>query len=247
MRKCILLVLFFFASRVLAQTDPISADRPDQTESANIMSNGMWQIETGIVYSSENSDNLHEFSYDLLLRYGLFEKLEIRLNSSFKSSDYIQIRDGITPLTFGMKYKIYDGNSIIPSIGAIAQIQLANLANEKYVLNYNAPSFILILENELTENLSNAANAIVQWDGISDDNYYSYSYSLGYSLSDRANVFIELYGDIYSNATPTHKIDFGATYIINNDWCIDISSGKTLSNKLVNLDYFIGFGSSFRF
>lgn len=56
-----------------------------------------------------------------------------------------------------------------------------------------------------------------------------------------------MYGDIYSDAVPTHKLDFGATFAINDNWCLDIAVGKTIANKRYNSDYFYGIGSSFRF
>lgn len=247
MKKLMLLLFLCLSNQLFASVEPISADRPDQSESAKIIPKGFFQIETGFVYESENSDNVNSFSYDFLAKYGVVEDLELRLNSSYKSLDIHPSRVGFTPLTFGLKYRIYDGNTILPAIGVIAQMQFAELAASDFKLINNAPAFILLLEKDLSKDLSNSANMLVQWDGIVDKPYYSYSYSLGYSLSENSNVFVEIYGDVFSDATPTHKLDFGATYIINDNWCVDISAGKTLTNKRYNSDYFYGIGSSFRF
>lgn len=176
MKKIFVMFIMCFANQLFASAEPISADRPDQSESANIIPKGFLQIETGFVYESENSDNVYALSYDLLTRYGLIDELELRLNTSYKSIDMHTTRSGITPLTIGLKYRIYDGNPILPAIGVIAQMQFAELAASDFKLINNAPAFILIFEKELGDDISNSANILVQWDGIVDKPYYSYSF-----------------------------------------------------------------------
>ena len=70
--------ILFNSSFVFSQ---ITTDRPDQTESAVVISKGQIQIESGIsIYESESNINT-------LFRFGLIEGIEIRLNSNYLIND----------------------------------------------------------------------------------------------------------------------------------------------------------------
>ena len=77
-RFLIFLFLLFNYSLVFSQ---ITTDRPDQTESAVVLSTGQIQVESGI--SIENSQS----NINTLFRIGIIEGIEIRINSNYLIND----------------------------------------------------------------------------------------------------------------------------------------------------------------
>ena len=81
-RFLIFLFLLFNCSFVFSQ---ITTDRPDQTESAVVLSTGQIQVESGI--SIENSQS----NINTLFRIGIIEGIEIRINSNYLINDELSL------------------------------------------------------------------------------------------------------------------------------------------------------------
>src|SRR5262245_3091965 len=63
--------------------EPIATDRPDFVESADVVGDGRFQIETGLSYerSRANGQTSRGRATPLLLRYGVGDTLELRLET----------------------------------------------------------------------------------------------------------------------------------------------------------------------
>src|ERR1044071_7822743 len=85
-RKIILFLLFTFVSFFsFAQTGKIDPERPDQSESPDLVRKNIFQAEFGF-----NKENNFESNYDILsptalFKYG-FNKIELRLEAAYRNS-----------------------------------------------------------------------------------------------------------------------------------------------------------------
>jgi len=104
------LVLGLYTQVLFAQ-DKIECDRPDQTETPSIVPNGYFQMENGFYYVHEGKDEKGFVYPTSLLKYGIKDFAEFRLeieNSStlLQDENGKNLVHGISPLAFGMKLKI---------------------------------------------------------------------------------------------------------------------------------------------
>ena len=91
MRKTILLFCALGSLTIKAQTEPIQADRPDQTETPAIVPKGMFQVETGFTFQKNDEISNSNRLPSVLWKYGVNENFELRLITEFFSE---KINDG---------------------------------------------------------------------------------------------------------------------------------------------------------
>ena len=124
-------------------SDEMITDRPDATESPNIVPRGAIQVETGGYYSRfKDQDLKHEtHGYNTtLFRYGLLENFEIRLGWNLEDRKITHknsrlqedISSGFSPLLLGMKIALIDEKGIIPQIGLLGHLSLPFIASSDY-------------------------------------------------------------------------------------------------------------------
>ena len=103
-RFLIFLFLLLNYSLVFSQ---ITTDRPDQTESAVVLSKGQIQIESGV--SIEDSQS----NINTLFRIGIIEGIEIRLNSNYLINDELSFmkKSSFGDFEVGAKFKIFNKTS----------------------------------------------------------------------------------------------------------------------------------------
>ena len=114
----------------------IETDRPDFTESPNIVPTGALQIETGFVWEKDfvfyqspfgkYSWEYNNFTYNsTLFRYGLSEKIELRANIQYNSLQFVELKN----LT-GFLDAEFIGDSIVEGINTSFIGFKTNLFNE---------------------------------------------------------------------------------------------------------------------
>lgn len=272
MKKILLILLFLTSTSAFAQQiPPISTDRPDQTESPDIVPSKYVQFETGFSYEELRFDiqfdeflelpgvykaSISTFSTpDLLVRYGLRNNLELRLGTSFTSTtesidppipsgEYSHSDFG--PIMIGGKLKLGDEKELLPAASLLVEIEMPALTNKNSNSYFN-PAIKLCFSNELNRVLDLSYNLGIQIDneGSKAQTTGIYTVSLGLSLSNRVGMFTEIYGFIpFSGGDAYHYVDAGFTYLVNNNTQLDISGGYDLRDHLT--DYFIAAGVSFR-
>ena len=242
-------ILYWFllsASSIYSQnSEPIQADRPDQTETPAIVPKGMFQVETGLVFQ-KNDANSSTFSLpSTLWKYGVNENFELRLLTEFISEaiNYTKT-SGLNPIYVGFKVQLTEEKGIIPKTSYIAQIGFPNAASSPYKTAYFAPEFRLVMQHSLSEKLAFSYNLGAEWDGFSAVPTYIYTAATGYSVTKKTGVYFEVFGFIPQQQKPSHNLDGGITYLINNNLMLDLSSSIGIS-KNAPKNYF-AFGFSFR-
>ena len=245
------LILFLILTRnLLSEEIPeMVTDRPDQSESANIVVPGWLQVETGFTLGMDDMDGLETTNLGLattLFRFGVFEAMELRFGFAYSkiTSKYNDMENDISGLSdteLGFKVKITEGDDLIPEIAVLVSTALPH-GEEALVPEYAEPGFRFSFEKGLNETLSTCANLGMAWEGGIPS--YIYSCALGIGLTDKLGAFVELYGDAASDFKPNHQFDCGFTYSLMDNLQFDIAGGYALSE--ITEDMFVGAGLAFR-
>ncbi|MBO3700537.1 transporter [Roseivirga sp. E12] len=260
MRTSVLVFFFCLLSvSVFAQEDDNSAssiatDRPTQTTSPYVIAPRLFQIETGFYQQQTNQLGVNfpngvDFKFQnivynsLLLRYGISDKLELRLNQEFGRTREL-IDDVITeqsdasfgPTTIGVKYQFVEeegwrpavalnghvGGQFLSSGGGITgdlRVNFQNNISDKFNISYNVG--IILIENSRNVGL--------------------WTLNLGFTVSPKLTVFLEGYG-FKDNVSSQQSIDFGLLYLLSPNLQIDFFGGFAMSELAP--DSLFGFGIS---
>lgn len=233
------------ADKLFGQTS-IQLDRPDQTECPFIVPAKYIQLENGFNFENVNS-GISSFSYPATLwKYGVNERFELRLTTEFvtEATDEKTV-SGIMPVTIGFKANLCKEKGIIPTTSFIGHLTTSDLGSEKFHTTYVAPAFRFTMQHTLSERFSLAYNLGAEWDGETAAQTYIYTLATGFSINEKLGCYAELYGYAPAGSKPDHRCDGGFTYLINNDFIIDLSGGVGLTNNAP--DNYVSLGISYRF
>ena len=242
------LLFFLFLQTILGNAqinEPIQADRPDQTETPAIVPRGMFQVETGFTFQKNDEISKTNTLPTVLWKYGVNENFELRLITEFISEKIGKnTQDGLVPIYIGFKVKLDEEKGIVPKTSFIAHIGLPNAASAKYKTNFYAPEFRFVMQHTLSNKFSLSYNLGAEWDGFSAEPTFIYTLTSGYSVSKKIGLYIETFGFAPQKNKANHNFDGGITYLINNNFMLDLSSGFGIT-KNAPKNYF-AFGFSFR-
>jgi hypothetical protein len=249
MTKINLLIAFLLVCiSIRAQEEKIDPERPDQTESADLIAKNIFQAEFG--FNKENSSGRN---YDLLYPTGLFKyglgKIELRIETVLRSSYQHLIpgtkkETGFDPVTLGFKINLAKEKRFFPKTSLISSFGVPAFSSKVFRTDHIAPSFKLVMINTFSEHADLSYNIGAEWDGISTIPAWLYTLSQGFSFGKNWNTYIEVFGFIQKNESPQHSIDVGIGYCLSNDTKVDLSGGFGISEAA--LKNYIAVGFSFR-
>jgi Putative MetA-pathway of phenol degradation len=246
MKAKILSLLLIVSTSIYSQTtEPIQADRPDQTETPAIVPKGMFQVETGLTFQKNDAFSKSFSLPTALWKYGVNENFELRLITEFLSEETNNEKfNGLSPIYVGFKVKLTEEKGILPKTSFIAHLGLPNAASTRYKTDYFAPDFRFVMQHTLSEKFSLSYNLGSEWDGLSAEPTFLYTLTSGYSITKKLGSYIELFGFAPQNDKANHNLDGGITYLINNNFMVDLSSGIGITNNAPKHYFALGF--SFR-
>ena len=228
-RFLIFLFLLFNYSLVFSQ---ITTDRPDQTESAVVLSTGQIQVESGI--SIENSQS----NINTLFRIGIIKGIEIRINSNYLINDELSFmkKSSFSDFEVGAKFRVFDKTSNNTKVAFLSHLSIPTaievFSNNVYgILSRLNVSHDLNNESQIGYNLG--YNKFKKNDG-----QFVYTIVYGRSL-DSFGIFFEIFGDDSKNSSNIN-FDSGITYLLDNKKQLDLSIGKGINNDM----FFISGGIS---
>ncbi|MBR9975481.1 MAG: transporter [Bacteroidetes bacterium] len=251
---------------------PLSTDRPDQTEAAETVPAGWLQVETGAVMeqAGEDADGVAGGRVwtlpGLLLRYGLTERLELRLATAWvleesEAADISAVvppgtRKSITergtePLSIGMKYQFTRGT--LPSIALIAMAALPSTVTGDFPANNPAAELRLAIAGDVGDLFSLGCNLALEHDLEESRSGLHYTAVVATGLSESVGVFVELYGSRDTGDERfRHRADGGLTWLLAPDLQWDASVGVELNphdgqDRISGRGWFVGTGISWRF
>jgi hypothetical protein len=264
MKKIMMAICVVFITQcAVAQ---IETDRPDFTESPNVVPKGALQIETGFILENDKESvggiggpsTLTQRNLTVntsLFRFGLTDKVELRLYTVVNSNQLLVESGLVIPDTtiktsgfqtsfIGFKTNLYKSDKM--SIGFLGHLYIPELASGDFAKidgQKIAPEFLIPLTYDITDRLGIAVQYGLSWDGFTPNPTTSYTLSLGYGITDKLSAFVEPYGFLPNNGDELHLINGGFTYLINDDFQVDLTGGFGLNEAAP--DNFINCGASF--
>jgi Putative MetA-pathway of phenol degradation len=241
----ILFTLFVVQLITAQNTEPIQADRPDQTETPSLVPKGMFQLEVGFSYQKENDKSDSYALPSALWKYGVNKWFELRLITEFVK-EKVDVKDvsGFNTILIGCKIKIAEEKGVIPKTSFIGHLTFPKIASDEYATNYYAPEFRFVMQHTLSEKFSLSYNLGSEWNGETNTPVAIYTLTTGYSITDKLGSYVELFGFAPKNETANHSFDGGITYLISNNFMLDLSSGFGVTKNAP--DYYVAVGFSFR-
>lgn len=238
-----MLVSMSIAIPAFSQTMPeMVTDRPDQTESTNIVQPGYVQIESGLLLTHAGDNDVTEIP-GTLVRIGVQEKLELRagidgwINS--EAADKTEFGDsGVSA-----KYYLASENGLIPESAVMVEFGIPTSEgndNMSYTLRY-AGGYTL------SDRLSAGCNLAGIWADENLDMSLFYSAVLGYSIDSRTGCFFEFFGEspVDTGGKPANLLDGGFTYLIRGNLQLDLYGGVGMTDAAK--DWFLGTGVCYLF
>lgn len=233
--------------------DPIVPDRPGLGESAFLVPEGTFQVETGVNFEWDREDGVHRKSYTYnttTLRYGVSGSFEIRAAANLQQ-DYLskllseQISElGLTPWSIGFKARISEHKGWAPRMALLGNLAIPYAASASFRTSYIAPSFLIPMEWDLSDQLLLTVNTGAFWDGESAAPSYFGSVGLDYVLLPRLGLFVESYLDFDAQGSFLPGFDAGTVWRLTPDIQLDLSAGIGLNPEMA--DGFLNGGVSYR-
>ena len=164
-----LFFLLFLTMTVHAQDEvEFVTDRPGYVWGAEVLAHHKLAWENGLCF--ENTADANTLTLNsTILRYGIFENVELRVGTDFLMTDqgFGFQGIGISPLTLGVKMMCYEGEGYLPSVGVLAEFQSPHVGSKELLPSHIAPHCYLLMEEILSDRFSFCWNAGLEWDGES--------------------------------------------------------------------------------
>ena len=211
-------LLIFLGYSAISQT--IATDRPSAlTENSTSLYKNGFQLESGFLIQLDSGETQPISAPNLLLRYGLTEKTELRLmNDVLVDEENVEL--GVW--TIGAKIQLYKSDKV--NLSVLPSIQISSVYDDIGSLS-EQPINAKVIGNYVLSK----ANSVGYTIGYTlNNNEIGYSLFLGHNFSDKISTFIELYG--FNNQL---NIDAGLAYLIQDKLQFDAYFGTGLNNKMV--------------
>ena len=230
-----------------AQAPPLVTDRPDRTESAAVVPRGLFQVETGYLFTRNGGAASHA-APGALLRIGLGGRTEIRLGHAglVGGAGGRGAGDGELGAKVNLVSRASGGR---PEFALLGGLSLPTGGHGFSIDGVDA-SFLAAFAHELGPGLSLGYNAGAAWRSSADRTgraaFILCSLVLGAGLTDRLGTFVEVFGDRQADgaAAFSASADAGLTLLLTDVLQLDVSAGRRLRGPAD--DRFVGAGLSFR-
>ncbi len=255
MSRALALLISLIPAAALAQNPgPIDTDRPDQTESSALVPARHIQLEFGLAYTEDAPDSEVLEAPALLVRYGVVDRLELRLGIPTLTTQFAGGADaGFGDPELGAKIALWAEKGWRPEAAFLAGTTIP-VGSEDLSSGRFDPAFRFSFGHTLPRGFSLGYNLGVAWetspeeDGSGHDTHsrLEYTTALGYDFSERWGGFVELFGDAPLNDSggSAHSFDGGLTYLLRDNLQLDLAAGFGLTSEAP--DWFITAGLSIR-
>ena len=230
----------FLYSTVSAQTKdsiPFVPDRPGMATPPYIIHGNIFEVEEGIQYENSTDGVIRNQNFlfsSVLLRYGLLENAEIRIQTDFAYNIIDGVNHsvvyGFDPITFGTKIKLSEQRGVVPNLSLLFNLTLPFIGKNEFRPDNAAPSFYLLMANDLSETVNLCYNYGIIWDRSSSVPTHFYAICLGVTLNDKLSTFIEGYGYLNQTAKPDFYLDAGFANLITDNLQADITAEGYLNS-----------------
>ena len=220
-------------------------DRPGYTWGTDVTPHHKIIWDHGFGYEKTPEDGSTFTLSSSLLRYGLFENMELRVGTDFMMYNNGNAKEptfGFSPLTIGTKLKVYEGSGILPSVGLLAEVKSSHVGSKDLLPSHLAPSMYLIFENTVTDWFGICYNVGEQWDGESAMPTTFLGLCLYFNFNDQFGAFVDSYNYLNSVEGNQYMSEIGFTWLVSRRVQLDIECDFDLQN--LGKYYAVGCGVS---
>jgi hypothetical protein len=238
---------------------PMITDRPDQTESAQLVPRGLFQLEAGGLHAFDRDGAdpalRHSNVGGALLRIGVADPVELRLGFAGWERASVEggsAASGFGDLAVGTKVRMANGAGLSPAIAVIGGI-LIPVGDRDFRAAGVDPSVRVSVAHELGGGFGLGYNAGASWTTVTDvagdesvETALLYTVALGRELLPRLAGFVEVFGvhGLAGGAGSWLALDGGVTVPIRVNLQLDLSGGVGLSEGAA--DWFVSAGVAVR-
>lgn len=229
-------------------------DRPDFTESSEVVGHGVIVIETGFTFKGDASQGEQVRSIatpSMLTRIGIGSRLELRLSgdgfvTGWTVGRHGSSKRGYSDLEVGAKVKLLDGERL--DVAMIPSVSIPTRDRHFSSQSYD-PAVKLTWATAVSDRTTLAGNLNLSrpWDGERRYDAHAVSVSLGHDLSRTWGA----YGEIYTltamrgPGTPAGwTANGGVTRAVGRHLQLDVEAGRGLTSEAP--DWFAAFGFAIR-
>ncbi len=170
MRYTLLIIIFHFlislTTAAQSGTEPaeLDSDRPNFTQAATVVPYRTLQLETGLGYEKNNSDDEKTQNYlylTTLIRIGILKKAELRVNFDFEQANQMSVTSsgslgretkerGFDNVQVGTKIALVEAKGFLPDIGLLAYVTLP-IGLKEYRPPHAAPSLQVLFNSHFSD------------------------------------------------------------------------------------------------
>lgn len=244
---------------MVSADDAINADRPGIADGSAVVGKGRFQIETGLQqeFRDRAGEKTRTVFIPTLLRLGLSDEWEMRIESNVHTWDRVTAADGAftkssgdAPVSIGAKYRLRDADGTGPSSGIIARI-FPRSGSGDHRTRYTTADVRLVADWDFAADWSLNPNiGLARYEDGAGQLFSTglFAATLGYNMSKTLNVFLD--GALQTPESKGGKTmtiyDGGVVYLMTPDVQLDFSVGiRGRGDTPPN--HFIGAGISVRF
>jgi hypothetical protein len=242
-----------------ADEGPLTTDRPDFSESTEVVGPGRFQIETSVVSERDTSGGttVRTRTTPTLFRLGLDERWEARLETdgfarSHTSTGTAADASGFADIELGVKWHQQSGDEATgaPGMAWLLHVGLAT-GTQAFRGPGTRPSLRYVVEWDLPQGWSLGLMPGVFSDRNAAGQRYAggiFAATLGKSLSSRWQAFAELAGQqlaARSNGGNVVSFDTGVAWLANDDLQFDLSLYRGLNANTPEVQWDVGLSARF--
>jgi hypothetical protein len=237
------------ATKSLPDRSELVTDRPDFTESTQVVGTGVFQFENGFTVGREHGVRSLT-GPETLIRIGLSKRLELRLGGagylSERTGESDKIR-GLTDFELGVKIHVFEQSRFRPALSIIPLISMptggANFSSRGY-----DPTVKLALEKDLMRGFTLGGNLNLSSFQTPEGRFRqtAFSASLGHELGAGFGAYWEVFG-----FSPWEKggaaaviVNTGISHGIGKRAQVDVRVGRRITEA--GPDWFFGMGMAIR-
>ena len=235
MKKVFLLfILSFTIGSSFAQDElpTVVPDRPGFTYGADVMPHRKIGWDNGFAFEWTKDAPMAFTLNSTILRYGLFENMELRVGTDFLMSRPDMASEptfGIAPLSVGTKIKLFEGTGWLPSVGLLAELKSPHVGTKALLPSHLAPALYALFEHTIGERFWLCYNAGLEWDGETPDPQTFLAFAFGFNMTENLGAFIESYNYLHSEENQ-FMTEFGLTWLVSRRVQLDIEADLDLKN-----------------
>jgi Putative MetA-pathway of phenol degradation len=231
-----------------APLGPIVTDRPDFTESAEVVAPRHAQLEGGYTVNGEGPDHEHALG-ELLLRVGVAPRAELRLTSGFVVATAAgDVARGLQDASVGAKLGFLAApRGALPALSIIAATTVPS-GHRAFRDDRATPEAKLLLAWALPRETAFAMNlnASRPTDERGRFGAYAWSATAGHAVGERTGAYAELFAVADARgARETRWANAGLTWLVHDALQLDVRAGTRLGGVAWH-SFFMGVGASRR-